>query len=35
LLRSVVGVLVQGTRRRENPSFDAAVGFSGWFLEAV
>jgi hypothetical protein len=35
LLRSVIGAVVQGTRRRENPPWDVAMGFSGWSPEAV
>jgi hypothetical protein len=34
-MRSVIGAVVQGTRRRENPPQDVAIGFSGWSPEAV
>jgi hypothetical protein len=35
LLRSVIGAVVQGTRRRENPSLGCGHRFSGWSPEAV
>ena len=35
LLRNVIGALVQGTRRHENPFVRCGRGFSGWFPEAV
>jgi hypothetical protein len=35
LLRSVIGAVVQGTRRRENIVRIAAFGFSGWSPGAV
>ena len=35
LLRSVIGAVVQGTRRRENPFLGCDPGLSGWSPEAV
>ena len=35
MLRSVIGAVVQGTRRRENASLGCGHRFSGWSPEAV